>query len=282
MVYEEKETILKIENLSLTLNGNQILRDINLHVEDVIRPGVSQGQVIALLGPSGIGKTQLIRSLSGLYCTDMNTKDKTTFNLQGSVKIGIELEPVALGKVGVVQQNYPLFEHRTVLSNLSFHNKKVSNADAKVKAEEYLNLFGLWEHRDKYPAQLSGGQRQRVAIVQQLLSSDHFILLDEPFSGLDINMIAKVSDTICKISCLDELNTVIIVSHDIAATCAISDTVWMLGKDKNPDGTFVPGAYIKHEYDLMAAGLAWDPGIREMPRFSSFTREVRAKFKDLG
>lgn len=273
--FEKKQTILKAENISLTLNNNLILRDINLHIEDIVRPGVTTGQVVALLAPSGVGKTQLLRILSGLI-------KPTT----GTVLIGDPLAPVKLGEVGVVQQNYPLFEHRTVLSNLSFINKKYSAKEGKEKAEEYLQLFNLWDKRDLYPASLSGGQKQRVAIVQQLLSSNHFILLDEPFSGLDINMTAKVADTIEKIAGLDELNTVVIVSHDIPSTCAISETVWLLGKDRDLDNptpnSWKPGAYIKKEYDLMSSDLAWHKDIWDNPRFNEFVKQIRSEFKDLG
>lgn len=271
MIFEKKQTILKAENVSLTLNGNLILRDINLHIEDIIRPGIQTGQIVALLAPSGVGKTQLLRLISGL------TKPST-----GTISIGETLTPVKLGEVGVVQQNYPLFEHRTVLSNLGFINKKYTVKEGKEKAEEYLNLFNLWDKRNLYPASLSGGQKQRIAIVQQLLSSNHFILLDEPFSGLDVNMTTIVAETIEKIAALDELNTVIIVSHDIPSTCAISETVWLLGKDRNEDGTWKPGAYIKKEYDLMAADLAWHPNIWDLPQFTNFCKEVRSQFKDLG
>jgi ABC-type nitrate/sulfonate/bicarbonate transport system ATPase subunit len=269
--FKRTDTILKVENVSLELGGDLILRDINIHIEDIVRPGIQQGQVVGLIGRSGIGKTQTQKLLSGLLAP-------TT----GQVLIGNPLKPVELGQVGWVQQSYPLFDHRTVLSNVSFYNKKTTTAEGNARRDEYLNQFDLWDKRNLYPAQLSGGQRQRVAIIQQLLSSDHYVLYDEPFSGLDIVMIDKVLEMIAKITTLDELNTVIIVSHDIPATCSIADTVLLLGRERKEDGTCIPGATIVKEYDLVARDLTWDPAVRDLPRFSDFTREVRSDFKNLG
>jgi len=272
--YELEETILKLENVSLTLGDDkvQILRDINLEVKNVTRKttGLDQGQIVSLLAPSGVGKTQLLKIIAGL-----NTPDT------GSVLIGHPLEPTRLGKVGVVQQNYPLFESRTVLGNLEVAVRKIPKKEGKEKIDLYLNHFGLLDKKSLYPAQLSGGQRQRVAIAQQLLCSEHFLLLDEPFSGLDINMIEKVSEMIVHIANLDELNTVIIVSHDISATCAISDTVWLLGKERNEQGEWKAGATIRHQYDLMGEGLAWRKDIRDLPQFTDFVKEIRHEFKTL-
>jgi len=268
--HSKTKTLLKIDNVSLSFGSNLILKNINLEIKDIVRPNMEQGQIVSLLAPSGIGKTQLLKIIA-------NLQEPTT----GSVSIGESQKPVVLGDVGVVQQNYPLWKHRTVYSNLMRSAGKIPKAERKDKIETYLNHFGLFEKKDFYPANLSGGQKQRVAIAQQLLHADHFVLFDEPFSGLDCLSIDKVSEMLTSISLLDELNTIIIVSHDISSTCAISDTVWLMGRDKNPDGTPIAGAYIKKEYDLIERGLAWEKDIRNMSRFAEFTKEVRNEFKML-
>ena len=107
MTHEFKNTILKVENISLSLGGNQILRDVNVDVRDIVRPGMSQGQIVGFLGPSGIGKTKFFEILAGLLKPDT-----------GQVLLGDPLTPVQIGRVGVVQQSYPLFNHRTVMGNL--------------------------------------------------------------------------------------------------------------------------------------------------------------------
>src|SRR5262249_5311346 len=142
----------------------------------------------------------------------------------GSVLIGEKLVPVQRGMVGVVAQNYPLFEHRTVAGNLELAARSagLSRKDASEKAASYLKQFNLENHADSYPCQLSGGQRQRVAIAQQFLCSERLVLMDEPFSGLDLIAVDKVSRLICEVANSDELNTVIIVTHDVAAAVTVA------------------------------------------------------------
>ena len=270
MTHTLHEVIVELKDVSLKFGENLVLRDINLEIRDIKRPGFSQGQVISLLAPSGVGKTQLLRILAGL-------NKQTT----GTAKIGFPLKDVHIGDVGVVQQNFPLFEHLTILGNLEIAARRYSIAERKERIDSYLNHFNLLDKKNLYPDQLSGGQKQRVAIAQALLSSEHFLLLDEPFSGLDVNMIEVVSEMIINISQLHELNTIFIVSHDISATCAISDTVLLLGKDQNPDGSWIPGAYIKKKYDLASQGLAWQKNIRDIPHFMEFTKQIRHDFKTL-
>ena len=269
--YQKRETLLKIENVSLNLGGFQILKDVNVEIKDIVRPDTIQGQIVGFLGPSGVGKTKLFEILAGIL--------KPT---SGEVWINDPPKKVKVGKIGVVQQNYPLFNHRSVFSNLEVaakQNTHLNKAEIKDKCNEILEMFDLMKHKDYYPAQLSGGQRQRIAIAQQLICSERFLLLDEPFSGLDVNMIEKVCEMLVKISNIDEKNTIIIVSHDINATAAISDTLWMMGRDRDKDGNIIPGAYIKHIYDLIEEDLAWHKDIQSIPRFVQLMKEIKSQFK---
>lgn len=269
--YKKTNTIIKIKDVSLILGNNLILKDINLEVKDIHRAGFNQGQVNALLAPSGVGKSQLLKLLAGLQKPN-----------SGTIEIGHPLKPVCVGDVGVVQQNFPLFDHKTVIGNLQVVSTKFSPSEKKERISAYLHHFNMWDKKDLYPAQLSGGQKQRVAIAQQLLCSEHYLLLDEPFSGLDVNMIDTVLEMLTQISQLHELNTIFIVSHDISSACAVSDTVFLLGKDRNPGGGWEAGATIKKQYDLIERGLVWDKNIRNSPKFSEFTKEIRNEFKNLG
>ncbi len=267
--YEYKETILKVRDVSLTLGGNLILRDLDADIRNIVRPGVTQGQIVGLLGPSGVGKTRLFRILAGLDAPDT-----------GSVLVEEAGIPVERGMVGVVAQNYPLFAHRTVEGNLTVAGKqaKLSNADAKAKATDLLQRFGLAEHARKYPVQLSGGQRQRVAIAQQFMCSDHFLLMDEPFSGLDLIALERVSDFIREIALTDELKTLIIVTHDITAALAVCDTIWLIGRDRDKEGAIIPGARIQAVYDLAERGLAWQKNAADTAEFATLLREIRERF----
>lgn len=263
--FKFEERLLTITGLGLSYGEKVILRDINLAVDNVTRPGVKQGQCIALLGPSGCGKTQLFRCIAGLQAPTLGTIE---FGQVEAGKIGKGPEP---GSVGVVQQAYPLLQHRTIKGNLSLVCK-----DEK-KVIDMLTRFGLQDHGDKYPIQLSGGQRQRVAIMQQMLISDrHFLLMDEPFSGLDIIAKDKVCDLINEVNLLDELNTTIFTTHDLESAIQIADTIWVMGREEGK-----PGATIVKQYDLMTMGIAWQPNVTKHPLFIPLLNEIHDLFKTL-
>ena len=271
--HEVKETILQVNHVSLTLGGNAILRDVNVEIKNITRPGMQQGQVIGFLGKSGSGKTKLFEIMAGLLPPTA-----------GDVRINPTLEPVKVGAVGVVQQTYPLFQHRTLLGNLELAASKSrrTKAEQKEKIGLYMDRFNLSGQANLYPSQLSGGQRQRAAIAQQLLCSEHFLLLDEPFSGLDIGMIQEVQEIIQEVSLMDELNTVIIVSHDIESTASISDSLWLMGRDWDTQTNQpIPGSRIKHRYNLAEKGLAWQKGIEATPDFHALVTEVKEQFRFL-
>lgn len=173
--YSYGDTLMRIEDVSLfashdgtslldapQADGRPILRGVSAEIKKIVRPGQVQGQVVTILGPSGMGKTRLFRIIAGL--------DKPT---SGRVTTNGNNRPVRAGEVGVVAQECPLFAHRTVLSNLLLA-AKYKEHDAKVayaKIMEMMAMFGLEEHTYKYPAQLSG------ASVKGVPSSNRFSAL---------------------------------------------------------------------------------------------------------
>ena len=266
------ETLLKVDHVGLSYDDKVILRDVNAEIRDIVRDDCTQGQVVGFLGPSGIGKTQLFRIIAGL--------NQPT---SGQVLVNSTLTPVKAGMVGVVAQNYPLFENRTIFSNLMLAAKQTEkNTDAAhEKVLKYLKRLDMLECSQLYPAQISGGQRQRIAIVQQLLCSEHFLLMDEPFSGLDLVMEAKVCELVNEIACLDELNTIIVVTHDVTAAATVADHLWLMGRDRDAGRNIIPGARIQETYDLIDRDLCWHPGITNSAAFLEFVREVKERFQTL-
>lgn len=257
--YKYAERLMSVDKVGVQYGDKVILRDVTLKIDNVIRPGVKQGQTIALLGPSGVGKTQLFRAIAGFQKPS-----------SGGVFLNGHAEPVVAGQVGVVQQNYPLLNHRTIAGNLEFVTKD------KARIDDLLTRFGLIQHKTKYPSQLSGGQRQRVAIIQQLLRNSHFILMDEPFSGLDILAKQAVMDLIREVSRIDELNTTIFTTHDIECAVGIADHIWILGREEGK-----VGATVRYELDLIEDGLAWSDHPEKMPQFHSTVDRIKELFKTL-
>lgn len=271
--YEWKGDLVRLEKVCWHVGERPILTNVTATVKDVVRPDCSQGQIVGILGPSGRGKSILSRILTGL----LQPKSGSVVLVDGEATT-----TVAAGLVGYVPQNYPLLNHRTILKNLSIAARKagVDRKTAEDKALEYLNMFDLADKRDVYPATLSGGQRQRIAIAQQLLCSEHFLVLDEPFTGLDPIMKDRVCDLITKVASLHEKNTIFLVAHDIAAVLAVADTLWLIGKMRTPSGASM-GSSILFTYDLIERGIAWDPNSPSLPAFQSTLREVRARFEEL-
>ncbi len=261
------DVLFTLDDVGLILDEKVILRNVSAKVRDLHRPGMNQGQVVGILGPSGIGKTQLSSIISGMQPPT-----------SGSVSLENGVDPE--GHVGFVFQDYPLFDHRTVMGNLLVA-ATCSRKEALDKANGFLDMFRLSDKADMFPIQLSGGQRQRVAIVQQLMRSEHYLVMDEPFTGLDPIMKDKTCELITKVATLDEKNTIFIVAHDISALVTVSDCLWLLGREKDAAGVSIPGATIVEKYNLVERGLAWHPELFGSVQFQNFVAEVKDRFRTL-
>jgi polar amino acid transport system ATP-binding protein/sulfate transport system ATP-binding protein len=248
-----------------------VLNDVSLQVDDI----KGRGQIRSILGPSGCGKTTLFRIIAGLDAPK-----------QGRVLLTKELVPVRVGMVGVIFQSYPLFEHMTVFDNLVHpaRRKGVPSKEARDKAREMLEFFALADKASAYPVQLSGGQRQRVAIIQQLMTDKHFLVMDEPFSGLDMINGLRLADMLARITSTDVLDTtILVVTHDISMAAVVSDHIHLIGRVRDAEGNLVPGAgaTILQEYDLIERGLAYRPDITSLPEYHELRGEIAQQFARL-
>lgn len=252
MSYKLKETILYLDKVSVGYDGKMILKDVSLIEKDVVRDGVeATGQTIAFIGRSGRGKSTLFKALTGLIkpssgrvlITDMKTESKE------------DAKEVSEGDIGFVDQKYTLFRHKTITQICLYALRKstLTKIEKNELISKYLIEWGLEEHKNKYSCELSGGQRQRTSIIEQLLSSKHFMIFDEPFSGLDVGNIEKVKQSFKKIQDDDELNTVIFSTHDIRLAVELADSIYIVGF---PEGVTDYSTIVKH-YDLKEMGLAW-------------------------
>ncbi len=257
--YQYAEAILHVENVGVAYGEKQIIEHITFTEKDVLRPDMVQGQTIAFVGRSGRGKSTLFRSLAGL---EQPTQGEVMISdLQAPIKEGESppLRKVREGDVGFVSQNYVLFRHKTIQQAMEFAMRKqsLSAAEKDKKITQYLKDWGLYAVRHQYPDELSGGQRQRTAILEQVLSSTNYIILDEPFSGLDVGNIQNAINAFKLINQSHELATIIFCTHDIDLAVEMADSLYVLGYPTNADGTLHPvGTLVKH-FDLKTRGLAW-------------------------
>ena len=266
--YSRGNLLLSMKNIALSYKGFPVLAGVNGDIFDLHEDGQTRGQVVGLLGPSGVGKTQLLKILSGMQRSEYT----------GEVLISEKQLPIKRGQVGVVAQSYPLFEHRTLLGNMLVAVPAKDRANAHEVAMTMLRAYDLEKEWDKYPYQLSGGQRQRAATAQQMLCSSHFLIMDEPFSGQDPVRVKNACKFITDVASRDTLNTIVLVSQTISPVVVVADMVWLLGRARAADGSIIPGAFIKKEINLIDRGLAWQPDVKRLPEFVETVREIEAEF----
>jgi len=210
---------LEIKNLSKKYDGaaEYIIKDLDLSVE--------KGEFLALLGKSGCGKTTLLRLICGF-----ESHSEGEIILNGKViSSGNTWVPPEKRNIGMVFQDYALFPNMTAWGNVAFAVRKKKKRISKT--DKMLKLMEIYDVKDKYPHQLSGGQQQRVAIARALIRKPDILLLDEPFSNLDLDIREAVREEIRRI--LRKVNsTVILVTHDQAEALSISQRIAVLHEGK--------------------------------------------------
>ncbi|MFC7045669.1 ABC transporter ATP-binding protein [Halobacteriaceae archaeon GCM10025711] len=181
---------------------------------------VDDGELLTLLGPSGCGKTTTLRMLAGL-----ERPDEGEIRIAGKTVAGdgTFVKPEDRD-VGFVFQDFALFPHLTVAENVAFGLTDADDAEREARVDDLLDLVGLESHRDRTPDQLSGGQQQRVALARSLAPEPDILLLDEPFSNLDVRLRVEMRQEVRRI--LKEAGvTAVSVTHDQEEALSISDRV---------------------------------------------------------
>lgn len=207
--------ILQLKKLTKTFSKGKVkaLNEISF--------SLSKGKILALVGESGSGKTTLIRIITGLE-TQNNGSVVFKNNILSSNTIFIEPEK---RNIGMVFQEYALFPHFTVFDNIAFGISK----NKKERVTEVLDLVALKGFEKRFPHELSGGQQQRVALARALAPKPELLILDEPFSNLDVILRQQLRSDIKEI--LKKTNTTaIFVTHDIKDALKISDEILVLQK----------------------------------------------------
>ncbi|MDR2873849.1 MAG: ABC transporter ATP-binding protein [Methanobrevibacter sp.] len=209
---------IEIKNLNKKFKTHEktvlALRDINLRIENK--------DFVCLLGPSGCGKTTLLRLIGGLE------KEESGEILENGKKIDNPSK-----ERGFVFQQYSLFPWLTVLKNVTFGLEigKNSNKEHNLRrADTYLKSVGLEDSKDLYPHELSGGMKQRVAIVRSLVNKPKILLMDEPFSALDVQNRHKLQEELVRIWEKTE-KTIIFVTHDVDEAVFLSEHIVLMGRN---------------------------------------------------
>ena len=195
--------MLEIKKLEKSFGNKRVLKGINLTVK--------KGDIIGIIGPSGCGKSTLLRCINLL---EKPTDGEIIFegnNIETSKHI-LDVRR----RIGMVFQQFNLFNHMTVLDNIILAptiNKLMSKDEAIKKASNLLKKVDLLDIKDSYPNQISGGQKQRVAIIRTMMMNPEIILFDEPTSALDPEMIGEVTNLMKQLA--DDEMTMLIVSHEL-------------------------------------------------------------------
>jgi lipopolysaccharide export system ATP-binding protein len=203
------------KNLKKIYNGKEVVKDVSLEV--------NQGEIVGLLGPNGAGKTTSFYMIVGLVRPNFgqvlfNGQDITTFPMYKRAQMGIGYLPQEVS----VFRNLSVEDNILAILELVIKNKK----ERKERLEELLDEFGLTNHRKTMGQSLSGGQKRRVEIARALASDPKFILLDEPFAGVDPVAVEDIQEIVSK---LKEKNIgVLITDHNVQETLAITDRTYLM------------------------------------------------------
>jgi iron(III) transport system ATP-binding protein len=205
--------MLKLDNLAHAYARKAVLKGISFELE--------AGQIGCLLGPSGCGKTTALRLIAGF-----ERPERGSIHLAGAPVAGL---PAEKRQVGLVFQDYALFPHLTVTDNIAFGLGHLSPAERLKRVAEMLGLVGLAGEAKAWPHQLSGGQQQRVALARALAPRPRILLLDEPFSNLDVELRERLSLEVRDILKHEGI-TSLLVTHDQHEAFAMADEIGVMNE----------------------------------------------------
>lgn len=242
-------SFLELRNVSKKYESDCFaLQEVSLEVEE--------GEFLCIVGPSGCGKSTLLRLVSGLEQPS-----------SGSIKIlGDDLSSITPLKrnIGMVFQDYALYPHMSVYSNLAYPLKirKIDKNEIETKVKETAQMLKIEEFLHRKPSQLSGGQKQRVAIGRAIIRNPALILMDEPLSDLDAKLRMEMREEIYRLHSLTK-STILYVTHDQEEAAALSDNVVVLNEGVVQQISSYPYLY-SHPKNKFVAEFIGSPTINEL------------------
>jgi len=215
--------MLEVRGLKKTFGGHTVLDGVDLQV--------NQGEVVAIIGPSGTGKSTLLRCINLLEIPE-----------EGSIRLGkVEVSAPNIsrqqqyrlrGQSSMVFQQYSLFSNKTALENIMapLLVQKMDKQQAEKKAQDVLRMVGLADKANEYPSRLSGGQQQRIGIGRAMVTGPKLVLLDEPTSSLDPELVGGVLEVIRKLAARHM--TMLLTTHEMGFARSVADRVIFLADGK--------------------------------------------------
>ena len=210
--------MIKITNLHKTFGDLHVLKGIDFQADI--------GEVIAIIGPSGMGKSTFLRCINYIERPEKGIIEIDNVKVDAEKCTEKEIKQLRL-KTSMVFQNYNLFKNKTVLDNVMLpmtNVQKIEKDEAKKKALQYIEQVGLMDKINEYPSRLSGGQQQRVGIARAMAVNPKLILLDEPTSSLDPELVLGILE-ILKNLAGEHKRTMIIVTHEMRFARDIADRI---------------------------------------------------------
>jgi iron(III) transport system ATP-binding protein len=189
--------------------------------------GLAAGQIGVLIGPSGCGKTSLLRAVAGLehcHAGQVVIADETLSDASRGLHVAAEDR-----RIGMVFQDYALFPHLSVQDNVAFGVHHLPRAERTARVQQVLELVGLAHAAQRPPHQLSGGQQQRVALARALAPRPRLLLLDEPFSSLDVDLRERLAQEV-RVILKESGTTALLVTHDQLEAFAVGDVIGVMNQ----------------------------------------------------
>lgn len=211
----DNQTILELKQISQAYGKQLVVKDLSLTLK--------KGEIGCLLGASGCGKTTVLRTIAGFEAL-LDGKISIAGEIVSSASFSL---PPAKRQIGMVFQDYALFPHLTIFDNVAFGLSGLGKKEQLHRITEALELVGLRSEHSKYPHEISGGQQQRVALARALAPQPHLLLMDEPFSNLDVTLRERLSMEVRDI--LKEYGTTaLFVTHNQNEAFAVADRIGVM------------------------------------------------------
>ncbi len=211
--------MLNLKNVSVAYGKNVVVEGASL--------ALSKGEIGCFLGPSGCGKTTLLRAIAGfepLKRGEILLNDKVVSNTD------FFLEPEKRN-IGMVFQDFALFPHLSIADNIAFGLRQLKKSEQKARIQQLLEMVSLDDYAKRYPHELSGGQQQRIALIRALAPKPDLLLLDEPFSSMDVDLREELAGEVRGILKQENI-TAILVTHDQNEAFVVADMIGVMQNGK--------------------------------------------------